>query len=188
MVIETARLVLRGWRDSDHAPFAAMGADADVMQWLGGLQSRAQIDDTVQRLNRIDDEFGYTFWALERKADGGFLGFCGIKPIQREIVPGNGTPEIGWRLRKDAWGQGYARESAVASMSYGFDQFDFDFISALTLPANEASWGLMKRLGMMHRPELDYFDEEEWGPKVGKEIVYRITRDEWAEKRKEFAA
>ena len=120
---------------------------------------------------------------MESKDDGELLGFCGLKRIDRACIPDVGTPEIGWRLREDAWGRGYAKEAAVASLDYGFDILGMDFITALTLPGNTASWGLMERLGMNRREDLDFYDAEEWGPKVGTEIVYRIDRDEWAANR-----
>ncbi len=63
--------------------------------------------------------------------------------------------EVGWRLREDAWGQGYAKEAAIASLDFAFDTLGADRVVAITFPGNEASWGLMERLGMTRRPELD---------------------------------
>jgi RimJ/RimL family protein N-acetyltransferase len=115
------------------------------------------------------------------------LGFCGLALTEREIVPTCGQPEVGWRLREDVWGRGYAKEAAVASLDYGFDHCNFSRIHALTIPENRASWGLMERLGMIHQPDLDYIGTD-WGSGSMREIIYTITADQWAENRKEFEA
>jgi RimJ/RimL family protein N-acetyltransferase len=93
---------------------------------------------------------------MERRADGEFLGFCGLERIALSGSPIDGEVEIGWRLREDAWGQGFAREVAEASLDWGFDNLDVDRIVAITVPANVRSRGLMLRLGMTHRPALDF--------------------------------
>lgn len=186
-VIETDRLTLRKWRDADRAAMHAMGRDPEVMRWLGELQSREESDAGIDRCIACGEQHGHCFWVLERKEDGAFLGFCGIKRVKDDgIEPDPGTPEIGWRLRRDAWGHGYAKEAAIASLDYAFDRLGVDFVTAFTVPGNTASWGLMERLGMTRREVLDYWNPD-WSPQLGKGIVYRITPDEWAQKRKEFA-
>ena len=90
-----------------------------------------------------------------------------------------GDFEIGWRFREDAWGRGYAREAAEASMTAGFEKFGAPHVIALTVEGNAASWGLMRRLGMRRRPELD-FESTDFEPAGGTIIAYSITRDEWA--------
>ena len=186
--IETERLILRGWREADREPFFRMCSDPAVMRWLGPLPTREECDAGIDRLIACERDHGHTFWVVERKADGELLGFCGIKRVKDDgIEPDPGTPEIGWRLRRDAWGQGYAKEAAIASMNHAFDTFGADFVTAFTVPGNSASWGLMERLGMQRREDLDYWNPE-WSPDLGPGIVYRITGEEWAAKRKEFAA
>jgi RimJ/RimL family protein N-acetyltransferase len=154
-MIDTARLVLRPWRASDREPFAAMGRDPEVMAHLGPLLARTEADDAVDRMNALQTGKGYCFWAVEERATGAFLGFCGLKdgpagtPIERDI-------EIGWRLKHDAWGKGFAREAAQASLDWGFANLDCLRIAAITVAANTRSWGLMERLGMTRRPDLDF--------------------------------
>ena len=89
-----------------------------------------------------------------------------------------GAMEIGWRLREDAWGQGYAREAASAALDAAFTRFGADEVVALTVPGNAASWGLMKRLGMQRRAELDYVDPR-FGEELNPSIVYSLRRDQW---------
>lgn len=172
----TDRLLLRSWRDGDLELWDTWLNVPAVARTTGGLQTREQIAISLDRLQVCEADSGHTFWALERLEDGAFLGFCGIKTL---AAPGiaraiTGMPEIGWRLREDAWGQSFAREAAIASLQLGFSRFAFDAIYAITLIHNERSWGLMRRLGMTPRPELD-FDM----PVHGRHVTYSIGREAW---------
>ncbi|PZU11504.1 GNAT family N-acetyltransferase [Sphingomonas sp.] len=140
-MIETGRLILRGWRDGDIAPFAAMCADGEVMAHLGGPQSLAEVEAAIARQRDFQDRIGHCFWAIERRDDGAFLGFCGVRPGGHAGTPVVDELEIGWRLRRDAWGWAHTAHARIL---------------AWTVPANRASWTLMGRLGMRHRPDLDF--------------------------------
>ena len=123
---------------------------------LGPLIDRAQADVLVDRQRAIQARLGHTFWALESRETGDFLGFCGLK-IAPENIPGiEGAIEIGWRLRSDVWGRGYAREAAFASLDWGWANLAVDRIIAITTPGNANSWRLMERLGMRRRHDLDF--------------------------------
>lgn len=115
-MIETDRLNLRRWREADAAPFHAMGQDAEVMRFLGPLPSLAETNAGIARQNALADAGGTCFWAVERREDGAFLGFCGVKPGPAG-TPIADRPEIGWRLARHAWGRGYAREAAAACLA-----------------------------------------------------------------------
>jgi RimJ/RimL family protein N-acetyltransferase len=175
-VIETERLILREWRESDITPFHAMCNDPEVMRFLGPPLSRADAEAAAARQNGFIASHGYCFWAVERKADGAFLGFCGLKPGP------DGTPianqvEIGWRLARDAWGQGYAREAAAASIAWGWNNTNAPGIAAMTNIKNVRSWGLMERLGMVrdHAADFDHPAVPIDDP-LRPHIVYRIAR------------
>ena len=84
--------------------------------------------------------------------------------------------EVGWRLREDAWGQGYAKEVALASLDLAFDRFGAEQVIALTVEPNAASWGLMKRLGMERREDLDIASSDFGADLI---IVYSIAREAW---------
>jgi len=114
---------------------------------------------------------------VERKDDGAMLGFCGLKRCNQEGGP-IGAVELGYRLREDAWGQGFAKEAATASLDLAFDEFQADEVIALTVPKNTSSWGLMERLGMQRREDLD-FPEEGWDVDDPTIIVYSITPNQW---------
>lgn len=155
-MIDTGRLVLRPWRAEDRAGYAAMCASPAVMRHLGGPNDDAEIDAALARNAACQRERGHCFWAVERREDGAFLGFCGLRVVDDPRRPVHGDIEIGWRLREDAWGQSYAREAAEASFGWGWAHLDAPRIVAFTVPANTASWGLMERLGMTRRPDLDF--------------------------------
>lgn len=180
--LETDRLVLRDWRDEDWEHFFRHTNTPEVMRWLGGVLDEAGQVAVRARLESYRAEHGHTFWVVERQDDGGHLagevlGFCGLKRANQEGGPA-GDFEIGWRLREDAWGKGYAREGAEASLRAAFTQFDAPHVIALTVQRNCNSWGLMERLGMARRPDLD-FASTAFDPDAGMIIVYSIGRQDW---------
>ena len=154
-MIETARLLLRPWRDVDREPMHRMGRDPKVMEFLGPLQSRAQSDMFIDRMIALQEQNGHCFWALERQQDSALLGLCGLKHGPPDTPIAN-CVEIGWRLRSDAWGAGYAREAAEASIAWGWANLACDAIHAITTVANVRSRALMERLGMKRRPDMDF--------------------------------
>ena len=176
--LDTERLMLRDWREEDWTEFFRVTNTPAVMQWLGGVLDAAGEAAQRGRVEACKAAHGHCFWAVERKSDGALLGFCGLK---RADAPGStvtGAMEVGWRLREDAWGHGYAKEAARAAISAAFDQFGAGEVIALTVIGNEPSWGLMERLGMRRREELDY-DDMRYGPPWRRSIVYAIDRDSW---------
>jgi len=175
-MIETERLILRGWRDSDLYPFHQMSQDPQVMATLGPLMSREECAAGIARLEAVRADKGYTFWAIERREDGAFLGFCGVKPGPAG-TPIEGETEIGWRLASAYWGQGYAREAAQASLDWVWAHLDVPLVAAITTPGNVRSWGLMERLGMARAPEDD-FDHPALPPDSAllAHMTYRIGR------------
>lgn len=172
---ETARLVLRDWRDEDWSEFWQSTNTLAVMRWLGGVCDEPKRIAVQDRLLSYRRDHGHTFWAVERKSDREILGFCGLKRCNQVGGP-IGMMEIGWRLREDVWGQGYAKEGALAAFDLAFERFSADEVIALTVAGNAPSWGLMLRLGMKRREDLD-FANDDFDPDSGTIIVYSIDRD-----------
>lgn len=175
----TPRLRLRRWRDDDLGSFAAMSADPEVMQYLMGLLSR---ELCVRVIARIDEHFAashFGLWAIERKADAAFLGLAGLQHVNFE-APFTPAVEVGWRLRRDAWGQGYAFEAAAAAIDDGFARIHLDRIVAFTVPANQRSQALMQRLGMQRDPDHDFAHPRLPGnhPLSGH-WLFRLSRVNW---------
>jgi RimJ/RimL family protein N-acetyltransferase len=175
--IETKRLVLRGWQDSDREPFAAMGRDLEVMRHFPSLLSREESDRMADdRLQAHIERHGWGLWAVERKADGAFLGFTGLSNVEFHS-PIEGEVEVGWRIARHAWGQGYAFEAASAALDHGFVELGLERIVAMTITANDRSRRLMDQLGMVRTPLLDFEHPHiADGSPVRPQIVYLIER------------
>lgn len=181
VIAETARLRLREWGEADEALFYDIMNTPAVMRWLGGVQSREEWNAGFRRLSSYQREHGHTFWLVERSSDGAILGFCGLK---RANAPGGesiaGEVEIGWRLREDAWGQGLAKEAAIAALDFAFGPLAAPRVVAITAVGNAPSQGLMKRLGMSRREDLDFVDRRyPADSEANPQVVFVIEAAGW---------
>jgi len=150
------------------------------MEHFPSLLSRAESAEMVRRLDAAFDEHGFGLWAVEVGADASFIGFCGLS------IPGFEAPfmpavEVGWRLGRAHWGNGYATEAARAAVEFGFNEVGLDEIVSFALPANTRSIAVMARLGMSHDPRDDFdhprFIDDE---RMRRHVLYRLSRQRWA--------
>jgi RimJ/RimL family protein N-acetyltransferase len=174
----TDRLRLRGFRDDDRGPFAAMNEDPRVMEHFPGPLTAAESDALLDRiLDRwASDELG--LWAVERREDGAFLGFTGL--VLERGMPFSPAVEVGWRFAVDAWGHGYATEAARAAVGFGFGDRGLEDILSWTVPANLPSRRVMERIGMTHDP-ADDFDHPRHlaNDRIRRHVLYRLSRERW---------
>jgi len=173
--ISTERLIMRGWRESDLAPWAAMNADPEVRQYLGPLLTFEQASAWVLNFQDDLDRYGFGFWAVEVRASGEFIGFTGLGTVDEEM-PFTGV-ELGWRLAQPAWGHGYATEAALAALEYGFDIRGLAEIVAVTMAGNLRSRAVMRRIGMTTDPAEDFDDPDAGEGPLRRHVVYRKLRD-----------
>lgn len=154
-MIETPRLILRGWREDDLEAFAALNADPEVMRHFPSALSRAESDALAARYQAHIDHHGYGRWAIERREDGAVLGFSGPMSMSppNPLAPG---AEMGWRLARRFWGRGYATEASRAAMDFCFADRGLKQIVAFTSTTNLPSQAVMARLGMARREDLDF--------------------------------
>ena len=178
VVAETARLRLREWADEDEVGFYDVMNRPEVMKHLGGTQLPEEWRAAYGRIRGFQTDHGHTFWIVEDRTSGDILGFCGIKRVNSPGTDMTGQHEIGWRLRPEAWGQGIAKEAAIASLDLAFDAFDAPHVIAMTVPQNLPSQGLMERLGMTRRPDLDFRDQR-FGDELNPSIIWRIEAKDW---------
>lgn len=180
-MIETARLILRPWRDSDLPLFAEQNADPVVMRYLVGPLTRAQSDDYVAQAVRHLGETGYCKWAVEAPGVAPFIGAVGLSRVKFEA---SFTPavEVAWRLHRNYWGRGYATEAARAAIEDGFTRIGLNEIVALTTLGNLASQRVMQRLGMIRTIEFDHPAVAGNSP-LRRHILYRITNENHSGKR-----
>lgn len=173
----TPRLLLRHWHPGDREPFAAMNADPEVMEHFPGLLSRAESDGLAARAEAALLSRGYGLWAVEERATGRFLGFTGLNPVTFGAPFVNGpTVEIGWRLRRDAWGQGYAQEAARAARDFAFGGAGLRALVSFTSANNRRSSRVMERIGMTH-DAADDFDHPRIpaGHRLRRHVLYRLA-------------
>jgi RimJ/RimL family protein N-acetyltransferase len=155
--LETPRLTLRRWQEADRAPFAQMNADPVVMHFFAAPFTRAQSDEAIDRYVAAFDREGFSFFAATLRDTGAFAGSIGLQTM-RDVVPNLPQPavEIGWRLPQSAQGKGLATEGACAIVDFAFNQLGLNEVVAITALPNRASRHVMEKLGMTHRPELDF--------------------------------
>ena len=172
--IHTERLVLRQWTDSDREPFAAMGADAEVMRYFPAKPSRQQSDASVDRFSAGIASRGWGLWAVEH--DGEFIGFTGlaVPAFDAPFLPGL---EVGWRFARAAWGNGFATEAARAALEVAFDRLLVDEVLSFTTVENHPSRRVMARLGMVTSAEDDFEHPLiAAGSPVRSHVLYRLAR------------
>lgn len=150
-MIETARLILRPFREDDRDAFAAINGDARVSDWLGGPIDRAASEAVVDRINAHIAEHGFGFWAAELKAEARLIGMIGIRRMPADVPPAPAI-EAGWRLSPETWGRGLAAEGARAALEWGFTHLPDDEIIAITAQSNIRSQAVMRRIGMVEQP------------------------------------
>jgi ribosomal-protein-alanine N-acetyltransferase len=172
--LATPRLRLRRWRDADSAPFAALNADPEVMRYFPRRLTRGESDELIEKLESAIEREGFGLWALELRAGGEFVGFAGLaRPaFEAHFTP---TVEVGWRLARSAWGNGYATEAGAASLAFGFERHALDEVVSFTAVANRRSRAVMERLGMSRRSEDD-FDHPQLpeGHPLRPHVLYRV--------------
>jgi RimJ/RimL family protein N-acetyltransferase len=172
--LTTERLTLRPWTPADREPFAELNADPEVMRYFPAPLDRAGSDAMVDRLEMRFDQQGFGLWALELRETGEFIGFTGLNPMP-DGVPGAGGIEVGWRLRRSAWGHGYATEAGRAAVCVAFEDLGFDELWSMTAVLNTPSQAVMRRLGMTLHAHFEHPLVPE-GHRVRAHVVYRLER------------
>ncbi len=163
VTLETERLLLRQFRDDDLDAFAAIGADLEVMEFLGPVMSRRDAWRAMAMMLGHWELRGYGSWAVEERATGQLLGRIGL--YNPEGWPGL---EVGWTLARPAWGRGYATEGARASLDYAFDTLGAEHVISVIDPDNARSIAVAERLGERY--------ERMWDLDGNAVAIYGIAR------------
>lgn len=179
---ESPRLRLMAWQERHIAPFIAMNCDPEVMRYFPSLideqQSRASIDFWMSQFS----ERGWSNWAVELKQTGEFIGFVGLW-TPRLTMPFSPCVEIGWRLARRFWGQGYATEGAEASLRAGFEQLGLTEVVSYTALSNKPSRAVMERIGMRNTGEDFDHPAVPLDSPLRRHCLYQITREAWVQGR-----
>jgi RimJ/RimL family protein N-acetyltransferase len=178
--LETQRLVLRRFTADDAGNLVNLDADPDVMRFVtGGIPtSRDEIENEFLPafLGYYQRYEGYGFWAAVEKATGEFLGWFHFRPRQGAV---SGEVELGYRLRKSAWGKGYATEGSRALIRKGFTELGVQRVVAETMAVNEASRRVMEKAGLrlvrtFHQPWPYPIDGDQFG-----DVEYALDKADW---------
>jgi ribosomal-protein-alanine N-acetyltransferase len=147
-MIETERLILRPFRETDRDAAFQVNADGRVSNWLGGPIDRAGSDAMIDRCNAHIRTHGFGFWAAEYRPEARLIGMIGVRHMPPDLPPAPAI-EVGWRLAFDYWGRGLASEGASASIEWAFRHLWIDQVVAISSVANRASQTVMRRCGMI---------------------------------------
>jgi RimJ/RimL family protein N-acetyltransferase len=180
-VLQTLRLVLRPWRESDYEPFAAMNADPDVRKYFPSRLTMAESDAEADRIRAHFDQHGYGYFAVELPGIDDFIGIAGLAHA-RYPLPGLGTAwvDIGWRFARPYWSKGFAQESARAVVDFAFRDLKLPEVVAFTVPNNRRSRKVMDRLGMVHHAADDFLHPQiPADHAMAQHVLYRLDHDRW---------
>lgn len=172
VALVTDRLILRTFRGDDLEAFATLNADPEVMRYLGGHPlERSQSDAIAIGAQRAFAAERFGKIAIERRSDGAFLGTCGLsrEPWYPEDL------EIGWRLARRYWGNGYATEAGLAWLGHAFAVLRAPRVISITDVPNRRSIAVMERLGLT--PDHAATLEDDGGPFDA--VIHAISAESW---------
>lgn len=173
-IFKSERLGFRNWSDDDLDEFAQLNSDIDVMEHFPKPLTKEETFHFMDRLKMHYKEYSYNYFATEILETGEFIGFIGLafQDYESEFTP---NVDIGWRLKKEAWGKGYASEGAKSCIDYGFNHLGLEKIISVCTEENYKSENVMKKLGMRKVGEFDHPKLQEY-PKLMKCKCYEIRK------------
>lgn len=173
--LETSRLQLRDWKETDLEPFSRINADEKVMTYFPKTLSPEETNVFYPSILSEFEECGFGLYAVEVKENKEFIGFIGF---HRATFEADFTPciEIGWRLKYEAWGKGYATEGATACLQYGFNELGFRDVYSFTADVNKPSKNVMIKIGMSFIKTFNHPKVEKHSP-LHKHVLYHISKN-----------
>lgn len=172
--LQTKRLILREWQDSDIPAFAAMGQDPRVMEFFPRLIGEEESRDYVTSFRQHFAENGFGLFAVELKENHQFIGFVGLArvPFETHFTP---AIEIGWRLASQHFNKGYATEAAREVLRFAFEELQLNEIVSFTTLTNKPSQKVMAKIGMTHDAKDDFFHPKlPHDHPLSQHVLYRI--------------
>ena len=174
-MLQTPRLLLRPWQESDREPFQRINADPRVMEFFAAPLSPEESDRTIHRSQAHIAQHRFGFFAAELRATGEFIGFIGMShvPFQAHFTP---CVEIGWRLAAAHWNRGFATEGARRCLCYALQELALPEVVAFTVPVNLRSRRVMEKLGMSRSPADDFQHPRlPEGHPLRPHVLYRVA-------------
>jgi RimJ/RimL family protein N-acetyltransferase len=181
IILETERLRVRNWVESDRPLFAEINADPKVMEFFPRRRPRDESDALMDEARTRIDATGLGFFALALKETDEPIGFLGLARTGLEPFLKDGTVEIGWRLALRFWRQGFVTEAATAMLRHGFETHCLDEIVSFAVKTNTRSTAVMTRIGLRHDPARDFTHPRvpDTTPHLKHHVVYALSRAEW---------
>jgi RimJ/RimL family protein N-acetyltransferase len=178
IIVETARLTLRNWREEDRDLFREINRDEKVMAFFPFRRSYAECDQLFARNRDMIAGTGLGFYALADRETDEAMGFCGLSTVDLPGILPDRAVEIGWRLATRFWGKGYVTEAARRLLDYGRDNVGVSKIYAFAVHDNIRSIAVMQRLGMQHLQgrDFDHPKVPDTHPHLKKHVLYRTAR------------
>lgn len=174
IILETDRLLVRSWIETDRNLFREINADAKVMEFFAFRRSHEEADALLAKINGSIQDTGLGFYALEVKATAEPIGFCGLSLANLPDIFPVETVEIGWRLATRFWGHGYVTEASRALLDFAFEEKGIAAVLAFAVAENRRSTGVMERIGMRRCPQMDFDHPRvpDSHPKLKRHVVY----------------
>ncbi|HEX4051966.1 MAG TPA: GNAT family N-acetyltransferase [Steroidobacteraceae bacterium] len=172
--LTTQRLRLVPCSDDHLDGLSAIDSDPEVMRYITGRpESRSDTQVMIERVKARWAKWGYSWWTIIDSQSGQIVGAGCIQNLRRGgPEPDPDCPlEIGWRVRRDKWGQGIATEAAREMAAFAFAQLGASLLCAVCQPENAASIAVMLKLGMRYRGIEDWYAQ--------KVATYEITAEDW---------
>lgn len=173
-LFQSARLGFRLWQKSDLAPFAALNADKEVMEFFPAILSPEQTTEAIERYQQHFETYGYGWYAVDFLETGALAGFTGFSKVTMD-VSFSPCVEIGWRFARAYWGKGLATEGAAACLSHGWDTLGFTEVYSFTASVNKRSARVMEKLGMVYQGTFLH-PKIEKGHSLEEHLLYKINR------------
>lgn len=152
-IFTSERLGFRNWTDQDLEPMSQISSDEDVMEFFPSLQTKEYTEGFIKRMQNEFKERNYCYFAVEIKNTYEFIGFIGLhlQTFEADFTP---CVDIGWRLKKSVWNQGYATEGALRCLAYARDDLKINRVYSITPKINIRSERIMQKAGMQKEKEF----------------------------------
>ena len=177
-MLQTERLILRQWTNDDLALFSKISGDSDVMEFYPKPMMEEESYSMGSKIQSLINERGWGFWAIEIPNQEKFIGFVGLH-IPKESLPFSPCVEVGWRIAKEYWNQGYATEAAKESLRYAFTTLNLNEVVSFTTLVNLRSQAVMQKIGMSNTGSNFMHPDIEVTHPQCEHVLYKISKLEW---------
>ena len=173
-IFKSDRLGFRNWLPQDLHEFAKINADTAVMEYFPKELTKEETAESIKQFQDHYEKYSFTYYATDVLKTGDFIGFIGLSYQDYES---NFTPavDIGWRLKKSAWGYGYATEGAKRCLEIAFKDFNLESVVSVCTVGNSKSERVMKKIGMVKKGAFDHPKLKAY-PAYEKCIWYEINK------------